>query len=388
MKLTLSLAFLFFANALTAQVVVKPINVAVFAPLYLDSVYNPVGDYKYGELIPTFAIPGIEFYYGAKAAIDSLKAGTVAYNFFVYDSKSTAKPISSLIADSSLATIDLIIASTVGNDIKQLADYALRKNIACISATQPNDAGVLKNPNFLLLNTTLKSNCKALHELIQKKFSSQRIVLLTKEGKMEDRITGYYKEFENSSTQNSLAIQYLSVTKASAEGEIIKNLDSTVLTTYIIASTDWELVKTLANVVTTYQLQDQVNVMGLPTWNEAELLNGKDFAGIRMYYPTPFITPTSWQAKALAATYDTNYGSEAGDNIYRGYETVFKYCNLYNQYTKDLPTNFGSNNFTTLYTTDIQPVFTNSIKMELDYFENKKVNITKRYSGITTTVKL
>jgi hypothetical protein len=363
----------------------KVLNIAVFSPLYLDSTFDD-DEYKYGKLVPPFAIQGVEYYFGAKAAMDSLKRSGANFNYFVFDSKSTIKNISTLIANDELSDMDMLIGSVIGTDVKLLADYALKKNIPFISATFPNDAGINNNPNFLLLNNTLKTNCKALHQLIQNKFKEQRIIVLSKTGKQEERISNYFKEFEKNATEGSLAITYANLGDSLNEENIEKYLDSTLLSTYIIASTDVNFAKKIAAVIIKNKQQEQVNLMGLPTWDDATDFNKKEYEGLHFYFTTPMIKPTQALAIKLANKFSAKYGTSPGDNMYRGYESVFKFSQLLAKHKTNILSNFGDKSFSSIVGYDIQPVMLNSANMSLDYFENKKVCLMKRFNGITTQI--
>src|SRR6218665_3968069 len=88
----------------------KTYRVGIFAPLYLDSVFSPTnGGYRYGKNFPKFAVPGLEFIQGAQIALDSLPMIYSNIDARIYDSKSTAAPVSLLIQNKILDSIDLII---------------------------------------------------------------------------------------------------------------------------------------------------------------------------------------------------------------------------------------------------------------------------------------
>ncbi len=48
-------------------------QVAIFAPLFLDSAFDAAGIYRYDNNFPKFLNPGLEFYEGAQLALDSLQ---------------------------------------------------------------------------------------------------------------------------------------------------------------------------------------------------------------------------------------------------------------------------------------------------------------------------
>src|SRR5689334_10517600 len=47
-------------------------RIAIFTPLYLDSTFDDLNNYRYGTQFPKFINPGLEFYEGAQLALDSL----------------------------------------------------------------------------------------------------------------------------------------------------------------------------------------------------------------------------------------------------------------------------------------------------------------------------
>lgn len=383
------IGFSFFAKSASfgqKDTAVKVPNIAVFTPLFLDSTFNEKG-YKYGKMIPSFAIQGTEFYFGAKKAMDSLNAEKTPINYYIFDSKSSIKTLGTLIANGELAKMDMFIGSIPSTaDVKLLADYALKMKIPFISATLPNDAGITNNPNMLIINSTLKTNCKAVHELVKNKLSDQRIVVISKEGKQEERIVGYFKEFEKNTLGGSLAINYIDLGKDISIENIAKNFDSTVLNTFIVASTDVAFAKNIATAVINSKLQDQISLIGLPTWDDAVEFNKKEYTGIHFYYATPMLKPTNSLAIGLANLFKSKYGSTASDNMYRGYETVYKFSKLLIKHKTNLVSNLGDKSFVSLFPLDVQPVMLNPNSMNLDYFENKKVCLMSRFNGVTKAI--
>src|SRR3712207_2634194 len=63
-------------------------KVALFTPLYLDSVFDASGGYRHDNSFPGYLVPGLEFYQGAQLAIDSLQKRGAPLEVFIYDSRS------------------------------------------------------------------------------------------------------------------------------------------------------------------------------------------------------------------------------------------------------------------------------------------------------------
>ena len=175
-----------FSNQLAAQTTspapankLKTYRVGIFAPLYLDSVFNESG-YRYGKGFPKFAVQGLDFVQGAQIALDSLPMLFSNIDARVFDSKSTSKPVLSLIQNKELDSIDLIIGSVKDQEYFQLASFAKEKNIPFISATYPNDGGITGNPFLIIVNSTLKAHCEAIYSHLLQNNGTDKIYLITR----------------------------------------------------------------------------------------------------------------------------------------------------------------------------------------------------------------
>ena len=65
------ICFCFFASGQDSTPVRQ--KIAVFVPLYLDSAFDAMDNYRYDKTFPKFINPGLEFYEGVQLAIDSMK---------------------------------------------------------------------------------------------------------------------------------------------------------------------------------------------------------------------------------------------------------------------------------------------------------------------------
>src|SRR3954451_12273017 len=104
-------------------------RIGIFAPLYLDSVFSEDGKFRYKQGLPKFITPAVDFINGAQIALDSVKFQRQQVDAFIYDTKSYTLPIDQLIRSKKIDSLNLIIGSVKDVEYKQLADFALAKNI-------------------------------------------------------------------------------------------------------------------------------------------------------------------------------------------------------------------------------------------------------------------
>jgi len=69
----------------------------------------------------------------------------------------------------------------------------LEHHIPLISETYPNDGGVVENPYFILVNSTLKTHIDAIYKYLQRTSATNNIVFVKRKGSTEDLIQSYFQ---------------------------------------------------------------------------------------------------------------------------------------------------------------------------------------------------
>src|SRR5687767_11702173 len=86
-------------------------KIALFTPLYLDSAFDANGNFRYEKSGAKFTNAGLEFYYGAQMALDSLEKRGAPLEVYVYDTKGK-ETLGDQLAKPEIADVDLIIAQS------------------------------------------------------------------------------------------------------------------------------------------------------------------------------------------------------------------------------------------------------------------------------------
>ncbi|MBO9682842.1 MAG: ABC transporter substrate-binding protein [Flavisolibacter sp.] len=380
MKKIISLFTLSFliAGVLHAQEI-KKYKIAIFTPLYLDSAFDATGNFRYEKTGARFVNAGLDFYYGAQLALDSLQKRGAPLDVFVYDSRGK-QSISSQLAKPEMRDVDMILAQTNATETKLLAEAALRRKIPFISATFPNDAGVDNNPYFVILNTTLKSQVDGIYRFLQKYHSLDRIVMFTRPGTQEDLLKNYFNDVAKSTASTSLNIQFVNVGADYVPQTLARHLDSTKRTVVLAGSLDeafaTKLTQTLAGLNNRYP----VRVIGMPTWENYNFTKAND---LEIIYTTPFNYDRNAPLEnTLATEYTKTMSLRPSDLFFRGYETTLRFGLLLLDTGKDVSSNLSRKGNIVFTQFDIQPVFKDQSKMSLDYFENKHLYFVKIFGTV------
>jgi hypothetical protein len=377
-------SFLFLFAIGQKDSVIQKHKIAIFAPLYLDSAFDSDGDYRYAKnVFPKFINPGLEFYEGVKLAIDSLSKENAPLEVFIYDTRSASETILEQLNNPEMEDVELIITYCSSNEVKTFADEGLKKNIPVINANLPNDGNVTANPFFVMLNSTLKTQCEGIYKHVQKYYSLNPIVIFRKKGQLEDRIKSYFEEFGKNTLAIPLQVKFVTLSDTFTIKEIKPYLDSTNETLCIAGSLDENFGKRLSKQLAILKKQRYPSiVMGMPTWDNIKEFNKTEYKGIEIIYGTPFYNPRNNKISQKIINYFNKVMfARPSDMVMRGYEVMFKFSKLLLTYKSDLPSNITNKEFNVFREFDIQPVL-NKQNMTLDYFENKKLYFLKWQDGV------
>ncbi len=357
-------------------------TIAVFVPLYLDSAFDAVDEYKYAKTFPKFINPGLEFYEGVQLAADSLNRTGAPLDIHILDTRSATTSIASFLQRPELSQPDLIIGYVSSNEVKLLADISRKKNIPFINANVPNDGGVKNNPSLVILNSTLRTHCTGIYKFLQRNYGTSDVVVFTRKGVQEDILKGYMMDIERSTASVSLKLKFVTLTNEVTRAQLVPHLDSNRVTICVAASLNEvfarNLTKQLALLNTTYSTK----VMGMPTWDAIKEFDKKEYKGLEIFYSTPFYYSKSDKVSTGINTYfKNNLFSRPSDMVFRGYECLMHFGKLLLEHGTNIGSSIGVKKYKVFTDFDIQPVFLNKQSPTLDYFENKKLYFVKLVGG-------
>ncbi|MEP7141628.1 MAG: ABC transporter substrate-binding protein [Ferruginibacter sp.] len=366
--------------------VLKTYQVAIFAPLYLDSVFSEDGKFRYKQGIPRFMMPGVDFINGAQIALDSVKFQNQKLNAFIYDTKSYTMPIDQLIRSKTLDSLDLIIGSVKDLEYKQLADFALAKSIPFISATYPNDGGITADPFVVLINSTLKAHCEAIYSYILQNHGADKILLFRKKGFQEDKVASYFKTNNEPDHKSLIDIQTINLDSSFSSAYLKKKLDSNHQSIIIGASLDENFAATLTAACYDLHQTYPIILIGMPNWDGFKSLMRKDqFEDFPVYFTSPYFN-NRWDdfSKVLTVGYAKKYKGKPTDMVFKGFESTYLFTRLLTAYPNDLLSHINDKDFKVFSDYNFRPVFLKKENKSPDYFENKHLYFIRMMNGTTT----
>src|ERR1044072_8328490 len=222
-KLLLLIAYCLLPIYILAQTV-KP-KIAIFSPLYLDSAFDDLNNYRYEKQFPKFINPGLEFYEGVQLALDSLAREGTQLEVFIYDTRSEKESLTQQLSklDSS---IELILAYANPQESWNIASAAKSKKIPYININLPNDAGITDNPYFVMLNSTLQTHIGLLYKYLKKNYPLSPIIMFRKKGQTEDIVKSLFDDAGKNTSSVPLKIKYVDLADSFTVNQLRAKLDS------------------------------------------------------------------------------------------------------------------------------------------------------------------
>jgi len=357
-------------------------KIAIFSPLYLDSAFDDLNNYRYEKQFPKFINPGLEFYEGVQLALDSLAKEGTPLEVFIYDTRSEKEPLAAQLnkLDSS---VELILAYANPQESWNIANVAKSKKIPYINVNLPNDAGITDNPYFVMLNSTLQTHIGLLYRYLQKNYSLSPIIMFRKKGQTEDIVKSLFDDAGKNSQSVALKIKYVDLVDSFTVDQLTAKLDSNVHTVCIAGSLDENFGRRLSQQLASIDKSYPMTLVGMPTFDNLT----KDFTlpqykGLEIVYSTPFYNSRMDKiSQGITDYFNTKMYARPSDMVMRGYEATWRFSKLLLQYGQDIASNLSRKEFNVFRELDIQPVI-NKQTTTLDYFENKKLFFVKWQDGI------
>lgn len=357
----------------------------VLLPLQLDSLFKS-DQFKFGNSIPKFALPYLEFYNGVQYAADTLRKEGTEAKINIVDTRKAGKTVAQILQQPEVKEARLLIAvGQSGAEIKMMAEYARQINVPLISATYPNDGGVRGNEYFYMANSSLRTHCLGIYKYLQQNHSTSNIIAFTRKGNFEPYLKSWLDEAATQTASVRLKIQYITLTDSFSVSNVQTMLDSTRQNVVLGVTLDEAFSKRLVSSLSALPPAYQKLVIGMPTWDEIDFRR-QEFKGVEVMYSTPFVSLSANidAYNAMAQYYSKNLNSRPSDMALKGYELAYRYIKTLTRYPEpaDFARHVNDGAFKVFCDFNFQPVRNPaSAGVAVEYCENKKLYFVRKVDG-------
>lgn len=352
-------------------------NVAVFTPMFLDSIDLE----KQLTSIPRFMQPGIDFYQGVEIAADTLRRKGYKFDVHIFDSRSKAMNIKTVIESEQLDSMDIIIGNASVSELQALANYAKQKEINFVSAVSPSSARQDFNPFFTILQPTLQTHVREIHRVISKRYPEDNVIYIHGNKRSETNALSYFEDDDFYGKPARFHKLLLSGTKVdqSIYDLIDTNYHTTIVLGMLSPKKAYEVLKSLVPVAEKTRLK----VFGMPTMEMITTLkNTSDFPKMKIFYTTAFVKEKyAPSTKYILSEYKKRMGGTPTDLIYKGFESFYFFGHLIQQSGVPFNKNIKDNRYSFLTPFKIMPVKESN---KFKYYENKFLYMLSYENGVMT----
>lgn len=281
----------------------RTINVAIMLPFFSD-YYEQMPKPEPGEEVdttqpmePVYAQDinrgrnMLEFYEGALIAVDSLKKTGLNINLMVYDTKRDTNVVKQILNGFEYVKPDLMIGPVYPEELNVAAKWALENKINIISPLSSSNDAMKNNTYVYKVMPSLDDELHLFSEYLAQ-FYRQNIILLHNEDslgmkKIEQFRNDLFAHFSEDSTLNESVYKEVRYNDTLSVN-LLQSLTTDRKNVVIVVSNDEAYVSDVLTNLNTDLKHYEINVIGLPSWQNFQKIKMEYFHDLEVTLYTPF----------------------------------------------------------------------------------------------------
>ncbi|MEM9846846.1 MAG: ABC transporter substrate-binding protein, partial [Bacteroidota bacterium] len=138
----------------------------------------------------------VQFYTGAKIAIEQLDQERTNLKVSVYDTKADERILNEVLQRDTgfIASSHLVMGTVKGECVARMAQYAKAQQVPFVSPFSANTKITKENPYYIQINPSIATHLKAITRHARSNYNSDQIVVVAKRGDQSEAIMNYIQE--------------------------------------------------------------------------------------------------------------------------------------------------------------------------------------------------
>jgi hypothetical protein len=363
-------------------------NVVFALPFQIDR-------FKVQGQIPQNSTWALNFYEGARMAIEMLQKEGASLRVSVLDTKATEVGMQDLAQkNADFKNANLIIGPYRKENVRIAAEAAKNNGAVLVSPYFSGENLVENNPQFVQINPSLQTHCDRILEYALKSFRPDQIVLVARGRDVElERLKIFQDLFKRYKLRNfdrdTSSLRQVLIPDEGDNADIKIDaqpiLDGRDTLAVIVPSWSSEnFVQTLLRQLDAERGSfETINVFGMPQWMEYERIDFNLFQNLHIHLTSSYFTDgTKWAVKDFQRNYFQRYGQLPARESYLGYDVTLYACRMLLKYGTRFQYATDEKAFPGLHTSfEIEPLpmpgYSGRDFPPVRQFENKYVNLLK-----------
>ena len=236
----------------------RKIEIALLLPFYL-----PAGE----DLNPKARI-GLDFYAGAKLALDSLKKEGFTVSANVFDISNDSSSVDDILKNPSFAKSELIIGPLYSSAFIRIAEYAKKNNIPAVSPFSQSDALLADKSNVIKVTPDVISQAQHCGPELKKLHPSAHFYLVRNNNEKDKEIADAIKT--SLLVSGAISTESFHETTFSSVSDLLSMLSESSENIIIFPSTVQIQVIDFIARLSSGRLGKRITLVGLNDWNNYE----------------------------------------------------------------------------------------------------------------------
>jgi|GEM_PF-1177470 len=358
-------------------------KIAVLLPFFTNKFGYPHGSISKDSKL------ALEFYEGAKIAIDQLRSEGLNLTISVFDTKGEKSTVEYLLQRSEVLDADLIIGPVTKVNSKLVADFCLMNNKTIISPLNRRSDIVTQNPLYVQVNPSMETQYVNLLGHVYERYGKGNTIIIAPQGRTGDNRVRYIN------TANAVAsksasyspLQSIMVDPRSAgnvefdvSGYLVSGGNNIVIVPSISQSFVNFVMRELSKIRDSYP----IIVLGMHQWEHFEKVDYNYFENLKVHISSDFyLNKSDPQYRSFKSSFFSVNGVNPSENAVKGYDIMLYFSRMIQKYGIYPQHHISGETAQYLHTKfSFNPTYTSSPSdaeqgAAIDSYENKFVNILK-----------
>lgn len=331
----------------------RPYNIALFLPLFLERNFpSETGSDEIsasqrstsgsGTEISASTLPYLEFYEGARLAIDSLRKSGLSVNLYVWDSERNTTKLREILLSSEFRDIDLIVGPFFPEEVAIVSNYARQKQIPIVTPVSTNKEFLISNPYLYQVKPSVLAELEQ-SSLFVTDFPASNFVIIHKNEPDElenvQRMKDYlFRHFSMKNEFNQVVIKEI-IANDSLAINLHQSLNRTDENFIVMVSRNQAFITDVMNRLNVLSNNYPISVFGMQDWQGYTNLDVEYFHNLKLHYSAPFyVDYTRPEVKKFLKDFRKLYKAEPSEYGFLGFDIFYYFLNALKSFGPDFTT--------------------------------------------------
>ncbi len=331
----------------------RPYRVSLLLPLYLERNWpvelpDTVDIEEVAELYPEHVlsvdelyhgtIPFLEFYEGARLAVDSLVCAGLSVVLNVYDTERSTETVREILKDREFRQSDLVIGPVYPENMRIVSEWARDNRVNIVSPLISRREFISDNP-YLFQVTPSSASVFEQASIFISNFPSSNFVLIHKDDPwekvlIEDFKSSIFRHFSYNSEFENLVFKEVIYNDATV------NIEQSLVTEgnniIIVPSTDQAFVSNILMRLNILTRNYDITIFGMNEWQRFSNIEVEYLHNMEFHFASPsYIDYDDPHVRRFLALFRDKYKTEPLHYGFHGYDIMFYFLQAMKRYGPD-----------------------------------------------------